>query len=111
LEAIWTEFANINNISKPTYQVNLDKLRDEYEEIFRNELGHCICKAKLHVKPEASPKFYLLRPILLAMKEKVEEELNRLTNSGVISQVQTSEWATPTYCFSQKAKWFSIPVW
>ena len=30
------------------------------------------------------------------MKERIEGELNRLTNSGVISQVQTSEWATPT---------------
>jgi len=30
------------------------------------------------------------------VKEKIEEELNRLTNSGVISRVQTSEWATPT---------------
>ena len=30
------------------------------------------------------------------MKEKIEEELSRLTNSGVITQVETSEWATPT---------------
>jgi len=30
------------------------------------------------------------------MKETIEEELNRLTNSGVISQVQASKWATPT---------------
>jgi len=60
LEAIrfnWTEVAKINNISKPTYQTNLEQLLDEYTEIFHDELGHCKCKAKLHVKPEASPKF------------------------------------------------------
>jgi len=85
----WTEVANINNISKPT------KL-DEYDEIFRDELGHCKLKAKLHVKSEAAPKFYRPRPIPLAMKEKIEEELRRLINSGVITQVETSEWATPT---------------
>ena len=89
----WTEVASIKNISKPTYQSKLDKLLDEYEEIFFcEELGH----GKLHVKPEASPKFYRPRPIPLAMKEKIEEELSRLTNSGVITQVETSEWAKPT---------------
>jgi len=30
------------------------------------------------------------------MKERIEEQLNRLTNSGVISQVQASQWAPPT---------------
>ena len=30
------------------------------------------------------------------MKEKVEEDLNRLEKIGVISKVETSEWATPT---------------
>jgi len=92
----WTEVANINNISKPTYRTKLDELLDEYDEIFRDELGHCKLKAKLHVKSEAAPKFYRPRPIPLAMKEKIEEELRRLTNSGVITQVETSEWATPT---------------
>ena len=42
--------------------------------------------------PEAVPKFYHPRPIPLAMKEKVEEDLNSL---GVISKVEISEWATP----------------
>ena len=30
------------------------------------------------------------------MKEKVEEDLNRLEKLGVLSKVETSEWATPT---------------
>jgi len=58
LEAIklnWTEVASINNISRPS---RLDELLDECDEIFRDELGHCKFKAKLHVKPDASPKFY-----------------------------------------------------
>ena len=33
---------------------------------------------------------------LRAMKEKVEEDLDRLERIGVISKVETSEWATPT---------------
>jgi len=88
-----TEVACINNISRPS---KLGELLDECDEIFRDKLGHCKYKAKFHVKHDASPKFYRPRPVPLAMKEKIEEELNRLSNSGIISQVQTSEWATPT---------------
>ena len=50
-----TEVARVNNISKPS---KLDELLDEYDEIFGDELGNCKYKAKLHVKPDASPKFY-----------------------------------------------------
>ena len=93
----WHEIAKINGITKPSYQKKLDDLLKQYEEIFRDELGKCKqIKAKLHVKPNTVPKFYRPRPIPLALKEKVEEDLNRLERLGVISKVETSEWATPT---------------
>ena len=93
----WHEIAKINGITKPSYQKKLDDLLKQYEEIFRDELGKCKqIKAKLHVKPNTVPKFYHPRPIPLALKEKVEEDLNRLERLGVISKVETSEWATPT---------------
>ena len=93
----WHEIAKINGITKPSYQKKLDDLLKQYEEIFRDELGKCKqIKAKLHVKPNTVPKFYCPRPIPLALKEKVEEDLNRLERLGVISKVETSEWATPT---------------
>ena len=60
--------------------------------MFKNELGQCKqIKAKLHVKSDAVPKFYHPRPIPLAMKEEVEEDLDRLERIGVISKVETSE--------------------
>ena len=92
----WNEVAKINGITKPPHQQKLDDLLKQYEEIFKNELGQCkLIKAKLHVKSDAVPKFYCPRPIPLATKEKVEEDLDRLERIGVISKVETSEWATP----------------
>ena len=71
----WKEVAKINGITQPQHQKKLDDLLTQYEEIFKDELGQCKqIKAKLQVKPEAVPKFYRLRPIPLAMKEKVEPE-------------------------------------
>ena len=75
----WKEVAKINGITQLTHQKKLDNLLTQYEEIFKDELGQCKqIKAKLHVKPEAVPKFYRPRPIPLAMIEKVEEDLERL---------------------------------
>ena len=93
----WNEVAKINGITRPPHHEKLNDLLKQYEDIFRDELGQCKqIKAKLHVKSEAIPKFYCPRPIPLAMKEKVEEDLARLEKIGVISKVETSEWATPT---------------
>ncbi len=43
-------------------------------------------KAKIHVQPDAKPKFCRARSVSYAMREKVEAELNRLlegTSRGV----------------------------
>ena len=94
----WNDVAKINGITRPPHHEKLDDLLKQYEDIFMDELGQCrqVIKAKLHVKSEAIPKFYCPRPIPLAMKEKVEEDLARLEKIVVISKVETSEWATPT---------------
>ena len=42
-----------------------------------------------------SPKFCNPRPIPYAFKSLVEDELNRLSELGIITPVQFSEWATP----------------
>ena len=48
------------------------------------------------MKPGATPKFYRPRPIPLAMKTKIEEDLDRMEKLGIIEKVDTSEWAAPT---------------
>ena len=51
--------------------------------------------AKLYVDPQATPKYFRARPVPYRLKEKVEIELDRLQNLGIISPVQHTELATP----------------
>ena len=52
-------------------------------------------QVKIHVKNGAIPRFFKARPIPYALKEKVENELDRLQHEGIIELVQFSEWAAP----------------
>ena len=52
-------------------------------------------KAKLQIKANSSPKFHKPRPIALALKEKVEADLDRQEKLGFLEKVQTAQWAAP----------------
>ena len=68
----------------------------KYSSIFTEELG-CLkgMEVKLNVDPNAIPKFFKPRPVPLALREKVERELEKLLSMGIISPVQFSKWAAP----------------
>ena len=50
---------------------------------------------KIHVNPDATPRFCKARSVPYAMREKVEEELKRLVGEGTLELVQVTDWATP----------------
>ena len=52
-------------------------------------------EAKLHINPEAQPYFYKPQLVPYALRQKVEEELDRLEEAGVIVPTQHSDWAAP----------------
>ena len=61
-----------------------------------DKLGHCKnVKARLHLKSVVTPKFCRARPLPLALKPKVEAELECQEKRGVLRKVEISEWATP----------------
>ena len=74
----------------------LQTVLDQHKEVFQDQLS-CIegVKAKLHVKAGAQPKFLRARNLPFALREKVENKLKNLVQSGVITPVQHAEWATP----------------
>lgn len=41
------------------------------------------------------PKYFHARAVPYALKEEIEEELDRLVKNGVYQQVSHSEWAPP----------------
>jgi len=66
---------------QPVFQEGLGKLRG-YE-------------AKINVDPNVSPRFCRARPVPYALKDKVELELERLIEQGIIEPIQFADWAAP----------------
>ena len=75
----------------------LSRHRKLFEEGLGTLQGH---KAKLYVDPQAIPKFCKARPVPYAMRGKVEEELHRLVQEGILEPIQYADWAAPI-----------VPVW
>ena len=94
----WVEIIKINAITSQTSQSpqGLQTLLTKYKQVFQEELGQCKgVKAHLHVKAEATPKFFRPRPIPLSMKEKVEADLDRKEKQGILEKIEVSDWAAP----------------
>ena len=83
-------------------QVNLlehDKIKevlDKHEAVFDGNIG-CLKDAKvtLHVNEAAKPKFLKPRTVPYLLREKVEKQLSKMEQQGIISPVQHSQWAAP----------------
>jgi len=52
-------------------------------------------EAKMNVDPKANPHFCWARPVPYALKNKVELELDRLVEQGIIEAIQFADWAAP----------------
>lgn len=76
---------------------SLQDILAKHSSLFTEELG-CLkgMEVKLNIKPNATPKIFKARTVPLALKEKVEKELDKLQSMGIISPVQFSRWAAPT---------------
>lgn len=74
----------------------LQEVLSRHETVFQDELGMLKgFTAKIHVANDAKPCFYKLRSVPFAMKEKVEQEIERLLKEKIIEPVKFSEWAAP----------------
>ena len=67
-----------------------------YPELMRDDIGTINgVKGHLQVNPEAEPRFCKARNVPYALREKVEEELSRLEQDGIIESVEFADWAAP----------------
>jgi hypothetical protein len=77
-------------------QQGLQSILEQHKDVFKSELGTLNgVEAKIHIDPQAKPIFYKARTVPLALRQKVERELERLEKQGVIEPVQFSDWAAP----------------
>ena len=88
----WTRIHQLH--SNPNQFVN--QVLDKYPTVFQDDLGEIKgAAAALHVDTSQQPRFYRARPVPYSLRPKVEAELTRLQDEGVISPVQFADWAAP----------------
>ncbi|KAL7834768.1 hypothetical protein SRHO_G00290150 [Serrasalmus rhombeus] len=84
----------VNKLDQP--QLTLQNVVKQNKEVFKEELGTWTGPpAKIYINEDVAPKFYKPRPVPYAMRKKVEMELERLTEQGIIEPAKFSEWAAP----------------
>ena len=69
---------------------------NRHNVLFEEELGTLQgIQAKLSLKPDATPKYCKARSGPHALREAIEQDLERLENLGVLEKVHFREWASP----------------
>ena len=86
----------VEKVHNLTHSNPLKEALQKHSAVFTEELG-CMqgVQVKLQVNPQARPTFHRPRKVPYALKQKVEEELRKLQEMGVISPIQHSDWAAP----------------
>ena len=80
----------------PIAKERLQTMLDKYSDVFEDKLGTFkSAKAKLTLKEDSQAPFCKARAVPYASRPKVEEELRRLQNEGILTKVEWSDWATP----------------
>ena len=107
MRVVSIEWRDINHMElkqeqKAEMEGRLKRLKERYSSVFEDCLGKLVgMKARLTLKPDATPRFVKARPVPYTMRPKIEKELEKLQQIGVLSPVTWSEWATP--CGGAKA--------
>ena len=75
---------------------NLNQILDKHKNVFLPGLG-TMKDTKIHIqlKPNAEPKYCKARPVPYALRDKIDNELDRLVREFFLKPVEFSEWATP----------------
>ena len=81
-----------------------EELKTSFPDVFADGLGRCTkAKASLKLQEEAGPVFRKSRPVPYASIPKLEKELDRLVDMGVLSPVTHSDFAAPIVIVKKKS--------
>lgn len=76
--------------------LEIDNLLRQFPDLFKETLGeYSGPPISLHVRGDATPRFLKARPVPFPLKRQVEDELRRMVDSGILTPMRYSEWATP----------------
>lgn len=82
---------NIHGINLLACDSSIKAILERFGSVFDTNLNEYKGPlVKLELKDSVSPKFLRARPVPFALKERVEEEINRLTRQGITEPIQHS---------------------
>lgn len=89
------QLASINSLCVKDDSVIKD-LISEFPTVFSGRLGKFNkYNIELHLKENSKPIFFRARPVPFALREKIDKELDRLIQLGILKPTQHSEYASP----------------
>ena len=90
----WLELLHLN--WSRVHHLDQEDFARQFPELFKDEIGTLRgVEAKLHVTKDATVRCFKARPVPYALREKVDAELDRLLEDGVIKPVEFSDYAAP----------------
>ena len=93
LSTIRLDWSKINSVRS---NLSLESLLQRYPTVFSPKLGRLRnIKVKIFVPADVKPRFFRPRTVTYFMRDKVNQELDRLVTDGIISPVPHAEWAAP----------------
>ena len=79
-------------------------MKKTFPEVFSEGLGRCTkMTAKIKLKENVQPVFRKKRSIPFAAIDKIDKELERLMQCGVLSKVDYSDWPAPVVYVKKKS--------
>ena len=81
----------------------LKDLKELFSNVFSDKLGRrAKMEAKFKLQDYVTPVFKKKRNVPFASMQKIDEKLDRLVNTGILTTVDYSEWAAPTVYVKKK---------
>ncbi len=100
LEQLKLNWSSIFHVSKAE---TLSDVLNRHKNVFDKGLGTIKgFKADIKLQNGAKPVFCKARTVPYALRQKVEEELDRLESLRVVKKVERSDWACPIVCVPKK---------
>ena len=85
-----------NHLNQITSAASLQEVLAKHKSVFKDELGLVKdAEATIHVDAEAQPRFFRPHTIPYALRDRVNAELDRLEQTGIIEPVRFADWAAP----------------
>lgn len=83
----------------------MDKILRSHAAVFMDELGCCRdFRAHLYLKENARPVFCKARTVPFALREEVDEDIQRLLKLGVLTPVDFSDRAAPIVAVKKQGR-------